>query len=443
MNLRPEILSQPNIPQPLHGLSPRVINGDAWWNATRKEVYARYDYHCIACGVHKTEAQGPKWLEAHEVYDFDYAKGIATVKSIEPLCHYCHNFIHSGRLEAIINKEKSVDEVCTILEHGFYYLSLKGLKCFPGTLEFAKKLGYSSLLIEAYALPKVIVPWEKWRLVFNGKEYFSLYKNEEEYNKHYSKEGMMERPIPTVRETNLSLKRRELKSETVQSVIGAYTGIIQGEGNSKPVLIIGKSGSGKSSSIRTLPAKNTFLVNVIGKDLPFRGWRKNYRMGENMLCSDNYTEIENELDKIKKRKEIKFIVIDDFQYLMANEFMNRAYEKGYDKWTEIGKHAFDLLFKTKTLGNNRVVFVLAHSDTNDLGDTDVKTLGKMLSEKIVVAGMFTIVLQCFQDKGAYMFETKSATGKSVVKTPFEMFATDRIPNDLKMVADAIDKFEND
>ena len=89
----------------------------------------------------------------------------------------------------------------------------------------------------------------------------------------------------------------------------------------------------------------------------------------------------------KKRKEIKFIVIDDFQYLMANEFMNRAYEKGYDKWTEIGKHAFDLLFKTKTLGNNRVVFVLAHSDTNDLGDTDVKTLGKMLSEKIVVAGM--------------------------------------------------------
>ena len=108
MNLHPEILSQPNIPQPLHGLSPRVINGDAWWNATRKEVYARYDYHCIACGVHKTEAQGPKWLEAHEVYDFDYAKGIATVKSIEPLCHYCHNFIHSGRLEAIINKEKSV-----------------------------------------------------------------------------------------------------------------------------------------------------------------------------------------------------------------------------------------------------------------------------------------------------------------------------------------------
>jgi AAA domain len=426
MNLRPEILSQPNIPKPLHGLSPRVINGDAWWAQIRKEVYARYEYHCIACGVHKTEAKGPKWLEAHECYDFDYVKGIATVKSIEPLCHYCHNFIHSGRLEAIMGKEKSVEEVKRILEYGFFILAGYNLKCFWGTLELAKKVSANTYKVKLYFFPEIVAPWEKWRLVFNGKEYFSLYKNKEEHNKHYSKEGMMERP-----------------KTAALSVGSAYTGIIQSEGNSKPVLIIGKSGSGKSSSIRTLPAKNTFLINVIGKDLPFRGWRKSYKINDNMLCSDSYTEIENELDKIKKRKEIKFIIIDDFQYLMANEFMNRAYEKGYDKWTEIGKHAFDLLFKAKTLGSNRIVFFLAHSDTNDLGDTDVKTLGKMLSEKIVVAGMFTIVLQCFQDKGAYLFETKSATGKSVVKTPFEMFATDRIPNDLKMVADAIYKFEND
>ena len=95
MKLKPEILAHPHIPKPMHGLSPRTIMGNEWWDVTRKEVYAKYDYHCIACGVPKAEAIAHHWLEAHEFWHIDYRTGVCEISSIEPLCHYCHNFIIS------------------------------------------------------------------------------------------------------------------------------------------------------------------------------------------------------------------------------------------------------------------------------------------------------------------------------------------------------------
>lgn len=117
--LKPEILCHPHIPKPLHGVAPRAIKGQTWWDKTRQEAYRSTDYHCVACGVHKHEAKKHKWLEAHEFWNIDYNTGVCEVKSIEPLCHYCHNFIHSGRLSMIVGKEKSKQEVIDILEHGF------------------------------------------------------------------------------------------------------------------------------------------------------------------------------------------------------------------------------------------------------------------------------------------------------------------------------------
>lgn len=188
-DLIPEILMQPNIPKPLHGIAPRTIEGATWWNKKRKEVYSKTDDHCVACGVHKSEAKGRKWMEAHELWDIDYDNGITTIKDIVPLCHYCHNFIHSGRLSAIVGKDKSNNEVKSILEHGFSILANNKLKCFPGTLDLAHSLGADTFDVEAYDVKSEnSIKWGDWKVIYNGKEYKSKFKDYDEWEKYYKGE---------------------------------------------------------------------------------------------------------------------------------------------------------------------------------------------------------------------------------------------------------------
>jgi hypothetical protein len=170
----------------MHSLSPRTLEGDEWWNITRRAVYGKYNYHCIACGISKEEAKGPKWLEAHEFWDIDYNKGICKIKSIEPLCHYCHNFIHSGRLNMIMGKSKTPEEARDILEHGFKILAKNKLKCFPGTLHFAQSLGCNTFGVKAYKLPDIDIPWNKWYLLWKGKKYYSNFKDYADWENFYS-----------------------------------------------------------------------------------------------------------------------------------------------------------------------------------------------------------------------------------------------------------------
>lgn len=232
-------------------------------------------------------------------------------------------------------------------------------------------------------------------------------------------------------------------SAPAQSEI-TFAGAVNDDERSSPILIIGGSGAGKSRSIKNLPPENTFLINVMGKDLPFSGWKRKFtpyvRGGNgNMLVSTSYTIIESTLDTIKNNPKIRYIVIDDFQYLMADEFMRRAMERGFDKFTEIGQHAYNLIRKSATLGQGRIVFFLAHSDVNDEGFEKVKTIGKLLDEKICVEGLFTVVLGCLIDKGQYFFATRN-NGKNTVKSPEGMFDSERIENDLYTVAKSVEKY---
>lgn len=186
--MKPEILTHPHIPKPLHGLNPRTILGQEWWDQVRQEAYARYDYTCVACGVHKRNAKGPKWLEAHEYWKIDYTTGKCEVVSIEPLCHYCHNFIHSGRLSIIVGKQKSLDEVVAILEHGFRILSNNNLKCFPFTKRLAKYLGANTFGVKKYKLKvNPELKWKDYVLILNGKEYYSKWNSVDEWSTHWSR----------------------------------------------------------------------------------------------------------------------------------------------------------------------------------------------------------------------------------------------------------------
>lgn len=179
----PTILCHPHIPKPLHGLNPRTINGKEWWDVTRKKVYQKYNYHCVSCGVHKRDAKKHKWLEGHEFWEVNYNTGECKVDSIQPLCHYCHQFIHSGYLS--IRKDILIYEKKEILQHGFNVLKDTELQVFPFTYRYALKLNVNTFNVKPYKLPDVDVGWHTWHLLYNNKKYYSKYKNVHDWHKNY------------------------------------------------------------------------------------------------------------------------------------------------------------------------------------------------------------------------------------------------------------------
>lgn len=162
--LRPEILLCPNIPQPMHGVAPREILGRQWWDDTRKEAYKSTNYHCIACGVHKTLAKLRQWLEGHELYEINYRKGRMTYLETVPLCHCCHSYIHDGRLQMLLEAGKiHHSKFVTIIQHGDAVLYGAGLKKLTANerVELERNRQLSGKNPE----------WGDWRLVLNGKLY--------------------------------------------------------------------------------------------------------------------------------------------------------------------------------------------------------------------------------------------------------------------------------
>lgn len=167
------------------------------------------------------------------------------------------------------------------------------------------------------------------------------------------------------------------------------------------------------------------VVNVQGKILPFKG-----SGSFDIVNTDDSSDIVKAIKDMAKKH--KSIVVDDFQYVMANEFMRRATERGYDKFTEIARHAWDIANCVRTLPADVIVYVLCHTDTDQDGFEKLKTIGKLLDEKIVLEGMSTIVLKTAVSDGQYMFLTQN-NGKDTVKSPAGMFPAYAIDNDLKYV----------
>ena len=195
------------------------------------------------------------------------------------------------------------------------------------------------------------------------------------------------------------------------------------------VLIIGESGTGKSASLRNFERGEVTYFNVAGKPLPFKGHFAYEFVG------DSYRKIKKGL----KELETPVAVIDDCQYLMANEFMRRSDERGYDKFTEIAKNFWELITMVAELPYDKVVYFLSHIDTDVNGKEKIKTIGKLLDEKITVEGLFTIVLKTKVQDGKYSFTTQN-NGNDTVKSPLGMFNKGEIDNDLKMVDNAVREY---
>ena len=197
-----------------------------------------------------------------------------------------------------------------------------------------------------------------------------------------------------------------------------------------PVLILGESGSGKSASLRSFQKDELVIYNVAGKPLPFRGGN-----ALNRVDNATYDRIMNGLVK----HNFNCYVIDDSQYLLAFELFGRAAEKGYDKFTEMALHFYNLIqLVIRQTPPDCIVYFLHHTEETD-GRLKAKTIGKMLDEKLTVEGLFSIVLLAKNLDGRHVFLTRS-NGKNTVKTPMGMFEADETDNDLKAVDAAIREY---
>lgn len=204
-------------------------------------------------------------------------------------------------------------------------------------------------------------------------------------------------------------------------------------------LILGNSGSGKSTSLRNLDPSKTLLIQCIKKPLPFKakGWktRLTIKSEGNVIQTDDPHLIE----KLMRTSPHDVVVIDDYQAVMVNELMNRSSEKGYDKFSDIGKHAFDIFRAAGDLAANRRVYLLAHTQTDDFGQVRMKTVGKLVDQTLVPEGYFTIVLRTEVVNSNYRFATQT-NGQDCAKSPIGMFAEQHIDNDLAAVDAAITEF---
>lgn len=228
---------------------------------------------------------------------------------------------------------------------------------------------------------------------------------------------------------------------------------------SNAIAVVTESGFGKTTSIGAnealgiegLDPKETFIINVKGKPLPFRGWKKHYKhipdptqgppKEGNYLVSSSGPLIKKVLDYINaNRPEIKNVVLDDFQYIMADEFMANALKAGYDKFNKLAKNAFDVINTGIEMREDINFVVLTHSESKENGfetTYKIKTIGKMLDDKVTLEGLFTIVLygkQTWDDrekKVTKQFVT-NFDGQYPAKSPTGMFDL-YIPNDMGAV----------
>jgi hypothetical protein len=209
-----------------------------------------------------------------------------------------------------------------------------------------------------------------------------------------------------------------------------------------PVLVIGRSGAGKTYSLKNFGADEVGVISVEKGRLPFKSEIKVVRIPRDFAGQDqqqSYATLNAAryawVMRTIKTANRKAVVIDDSQYLLANEFFDRAYEKGYEKYAQMAVNFRNLIHFVNDLDDDdKIVYFLHHSEADSDGREKCKTIGKMLDEKLTIEGCFDIVLYCQDHK----FFTQG-NGQSTAKSPEGMFDLE-IPNDLKAVDVAIREY---
>lgn len=200
----------------------------------------------------------------------------------------------------------------------------------------------------------------------------------------------------------------------------------------KIVIILGDSGSGKTASLRNLPEGSAVVMSATGKELSFVNKNKL------QLAKVGYAEILKTIPTVKQ----PVVVIDDANYLMTFENMSRSKEEGWGKFTEMAIHFYEIFDAIAKKDSNQVFYIMSHAEVSEsTGQRQMKTIGKMLSEKIVLEGLSNIVLEANYDElDGYTFTTQRVDAKSAAKAPMGMFSEKTVPNDLYEIDKVIRNF---
>ena len=212
---------------------------------------------------------------------------------------------------------------------------------------------------------------------------------------------------------------------------------------SKVIAIMGESGSGKTTSMRTLDPKTTYYIDADGKGLSWKGWRKQYNAeNKNYTACDDAKVVRQYIKRLAEAcPQIKVIVVDTINGLMVADEMRRSQEKGYDKWVDLAACVWDLVCEAHQYREDLTIIFTAHLQTerDDSGYTfsRIKTSGKKL-DKIVLESKFTTVLLAKCVNGRYLFETRA--NNSTAKTPMGAFEELEVENDMKKILEALEEF---
>lgn len=214
---------------------------------------------------------------------------------------------------------------------------------------------------------------------------------------------------------------------------------------SRAIAVMGESGSGKTTAMRTLNPKETYYIDCDGKGLSWKGWRQQYNNENvNYFRSDNQDKIVALMSRISEKKpEIKNIVIDTANSIMVADEFRRMKEKGYDKWQDLAMSVYTITTTASKLRDDLNVIVLFHvqiekDENTGRQFTRILTNGKMLNKVGLEKYFTTVLLSKRNENGEYVFETK--TNNSTVKTPLDAFDKDQIPNDMQSVLDVLSEY---
>lgn len=201
-------------------------------------------------------------------------------------------------------------------------------------------------------------------------------------------------------------------------------------------MIIGASGSGKTTSLEHLDPKLTFYIDADGKGLSWKGWRNQYnKTNKNYFVCDDPNSIYSLMQQINdKQKQIKYLVIDTLNGCMVADEFRRSKDKGYDKWLDLATSVYNIVDYANKMRDDLTVILIGHTQTSDDGFTCMLTNGRKLN-KICLESKMTTVLLAKAEDGKYVFETRAKN--STAKTPKGAFDTDEIPNDVMLVIDAL------